>query len=123
MNFQRWNGKQLFIFAAFLWVVPQFVSELSSAHAREQCQASTGSIASMHGLASKGAGPFRLAEMIQTKDSVIYSTDPKNSEYERRLREEREKEKQSWDMLKNMIIDGRQPPRRFSDPRANDHPH
>jgi len=122
MNFQHWSGKQLFIIAVFLWVVPQFVGELSSAHAREQCQTSTGSIAAMQGLASKGAGPFRLAEMIQTKDSVIYSTDPKDSEYERRIQEEKEKEKQSWDMLKNMIIDGRQPGRRFSDPRANDHP-
>lgn len=57
-----------------------------------------------------------LAEMEERQDSVVYRTDNHNADYERRQWEEREKEKKSWDMLKNMIIDGRQPPRRFSEP-------
>ena len=121
INSLHWGGKQFFIIAVFLWVLPQFDREVSIFYALEQCQVNTGSIAAMQGLAVRRAGAFWLAEMIQTKDSVIYSTDPKDSEYERRIREEKEKEKESWDMLKNMIIDGRQGPRRFSDPRVNDH--
>jgi hypothetical protein len=65
---------------------------------------------------------MHLAEVVQKEDSVIFKTDSKDSEYQKRQREERDKEKKSWEMLNNVIIDGRQPPRRFSDPRANDYP-
>lgn len=71
-----------------------------------------------------GPGPevMRLAEMVQREDSVVYRTDSKDSTYQQRQRDEREKEKKSWNMLNNLVIDGRQPPRRFSDPRINDSP-
>ena len=69
-----------------------------------------------------GSEGIRVAEVVQREDSVIYRTDSKDWEYQKRQREERDKEKKSWEMLNNVIIDGRQPPRRFSDPRANDYP-
>jgi hypothetical protein len=69
-----------------------------------------------------GSEGIRLAEVVQREDSVIYRTDSKDWEYQKRQREERDKEKKSWEMLNNVIIDGRQPPRRFSDPRPNDYP-
>jgi hypothetical protein len=122
MHFRRRDGRWLFFVGVFGLVVFQFMSDLSRADAREQFQTSMGSIDMRQDEVSKWSATFRLAEMVQRQDSVILRTDPKDRNYEERQWEEREKEKQSWDMLKNMIIDGRQPPRRFSDPRANERP-
>jgi len=69
-----------------------------------------------------GPTSIRLAEMEQREDSVVYRTDGKDREYLQRQRDERDKEKKSWNMLNNVIIDGRQPPRRFSDPRVSNPP-
>lgn len=90
-------------------------------------------LAEGYGVMSEGrlafglAGPhgpttIRLAEMEQREDSVVYRTDGKDQEYLQRQRDERDKEKKSWNMLNNVIIDGRQPPRRFSDPRVSNPP-
>ena len=122
MPFRRWDGRWLFFVGVFGLVALQFMSGLSRADAREQSQTSKGLIDMRQDAASKRSGTFRLAEMVQRQDSVILRTDPKDRNYQERQWEEREKEKQSWDMLKNMIIDGRQPPRRFSDPRPNERP-
>jgi len=120
MQFRRWDRSWLFIVGLFGLVALQFMSGLSHADAQEQSETSMGSTDMRQDPASKWSGTFRLAEMVQRENSVILRTDPKDRNYEERQWEEREKEKQSWDMLKNMIIDGRQPPRRFSDPRANE---
>jgi len=69
-----------------------------------------------------GPTSIRLAEMEQREDSVVYRTDGKDREYLQRQRDERDKEKKPWNMLNNVIIDGRQPPRRFSDPRVSNPP-
>lgn len=71
---------------------------------------------------SQASARIHLAEMVQREDSVVYRTDGKDREVQQRQRDEREKEKKSWNMLNNVIIDGRQPPRRFSDPRVTDSP-
>jgi hypothetical protein len=122
MQVRRWDGKMLFVVGVFGLAVLLFMSCLSCGDARDQPQTSIGSIGEFQDTASRWSGTFRLTEMVQRQDSVIMRTDPKDRNYEERQWEEREKEKQSWDMLKNMIIDGRQPPRRFSDPRANERP-
>jgi hypothetical protein len=61
---------------------------------------------------------IQLVELVEKKDYVEYDAGPSQQEINRRKGEEQEKERQSWDMLKNMIIDGRRPPLRFSDPPA-----
>jgi hypothetical protein len=122
MRLRCWDWKWLFFVGVFGLVVLQFMSGISRADIREQAQASIGSINVRQDVASKWSGTFRLAELVERQDSVVMRTDPKDRNYEERQWEEREKERQSWDMLKNMIIDGRQPPRRFSDPRANERP-
>lgn len=71
----------------------------------------------------RGSANIYLAEKVERDDSVVYRTDGKDREVQQRQRDEREKEKKSWNMLNNVIIDGRQPPRRFSDPRGSDSPH
>ncbi len=66
---------------------------------------------------------IRLAEMEKREDSVVYRTEGKDREYLWRQRDERDSDKKkSWNMLNNVIIDGRQPPRRFSDPRVSNPP-
>jgi hypothetical protein len=122
IQLRRWDGRWLCFVGLLGLVALQFMSGLPRADAREQSQTSKGSIHMGQDAASKGSGAFRVAEMVQRQDSVILRTDPKDRNYQERQWEEREKEKQSWDMLKNMILDGRQPPRRFSDPRPNERP-
>jgi hypothetical protein len=122
MRFWGWDGKRLIVSGVLGFAVLQFMSCLCFADAGDLPQASIGSIGVLQDVVSEWSGAFRLAELVQRQDSVIMRTDPKDRNYEERQWEEREKEKQSWDMLKNMIIDGRQPPRRFSDPRANERP-
>ncbi len=72
--------------------------------------------------APQKAATIYLAEKEERDDSVVYRTDGKDREVLQRQREEREKEKKSWNMLNNVIIDDRQPRRRFSDPRGGDSP-
>jgi hypothetical protein len=122
MHFWSRDAKRLIMVGVFGLVALLFMGCLFLAQAREQPQTSIQSICELQSVSPKWSGTLRLAEMVQRQDSVIMRTDPKDKNYEERQWEEREKEKQSWDMLKNMIIDGRQPPRRFSDPRANERP-
>jgi hypothetical protein len=123
MRFRRWEGKMrmtMGLVGAALFLI---LSCLPCAYAHGQPQTSLEPSGVLRDTVSKLSGTFCLAEVVQSQDSVIMRTDPKDRNYEERQWEEREKERQSWDMLKNMIIDGRQPPRRFSDPRSNERPH
>lgn len=58
-----------------------------------------------------------LADRTETKDSIIYSTDPEMDRVmEERAREEKEKEAKAWQMLQNMNIYKdmqKRPPRRI----------
>jgi hypothetical protein len=117
-----WNGKSLITLGILGVTLVQFMICLSCAGAFEQPERSMRSTGGSRDLVTERFGPILLAELVQTQDSVIMRTDPKDRTYEERQWEEREKEQQSWDMLKNMIIDGRPLPRRFSDPRPNERP-
>lgn len=52
---------------------------------------------------------IRLVEMKQTEGSVQYRSSPPTGLQQQRYREEQDKIDRSWDMLRNMVIDGRNP--------------
>jgi len=118
MDLRAWGSKRLFMVMICLPPMFQIGGAEGGLHGHDQSLSWMGPVVAGTDRDSRRS-EFLLAEMKETKDSVIYSTDPKDGEYERRQWEEREKERKSWDMLKNMIIDGRQPPRRFSEPPRN----
>jgi hypothetical protein len=122
MVFNRRGGLRLFLVGGMLIVLSSLPGVWSVAFAQGQVVMPEGPCGMESDRLPQGAGSIQLAEMVQREDSVIYRTDSKDSEYQKRQREERDKEKKSWEMLNNVIIDGRQPPRRFSDPRGNDYP-
>lgn len=52
---------------------------------------------------SPKAGPALLADRMETRDSITYTTDPQMEREEKKEeREEKQKEKNSWKMLQNM---------------------
>ncbi len=124
MHWMRWVARGLSLVGTMGLLALQFAGGTSCCEAREPTLRSMGFVAGCPDAASERSGVFRLAEMVQREDSVILRSDPKDRNYQERQWEEREKEKRSWDMLRNMVIDGRQPPpRRFSDPAGNQRPH
>jgi hypothetical protein len=122
MDLRPWEGKRLLMLVICSLVMLQTVGEESGFRPHEESLAWMGTMGMGPGTGSERSEMLLLAEKEERQDSVVYRTDPKDGEYERRQWEEREKEKKSWDMLKNMIIDGRQPPRRFSEPPRNGYP-
>lgn len=116
MTLRPWESKRWLMALIFSLLMFQSVGEESGFPVPGQSMTWAGASVTGLEMGSKTSEILLLAEMKETKDSVVYRTDPKDGEYERRQWEEREKEKKSWDMLKNMVIDGRQPPRRFSEP-------
>jgi hypothetical protein len=58
-------------------------------------------------LDSGKAGRNLLADRIETRDSITYTTDPKMEQHRKKdEREEKEKENNSWKMLQNMYWTG-----------------
>jgi hypothetical protein len=124
MHLTGWDRRWLSLVGVLGLLALQLAGGISCSEAREPTLRSMGFVAGCPDAASERSGVFHLAEMVQREDSVILRSDPKDRNYQERQWEEREKEKRSWDMLRNMVIDGRQPPpRRFSDPAGNTRPH
>jgi hypothetical protein len=123
VKFRRLDGKRLFMFGAFWLIMFHLMIELPGAPALERSSTTSMRASDIwQNEASRWPRTYQLAEMVREQDCILYQTDSKDRQYERRQREEREKENKSWNMLQNLIIDGRKPPRRFSDPRTNNNP-
>jgi hypothetical protein len=118
----RWRlgQKLLFIAAAFWLTTLPAVSGKAWVHALEQWKEYAGLTGARQEMPASLSGAYRLAEMVDRKDSVVYRTDSNTQQYEQRQWEEQQKENKSWNMLNNLVIDGRQPPRRPPGPRPND---
>jgi hypothetical protein len=119
MDGERSDRKLMFIAVVFWLTGLLFTSDKAWAHAWEQGTANVGLIASGREVPANASGIYKLAGMVEGKDSVVYGTDSNNQQYEQRQWEEQQKENKSWNMLNNLVIDGRQPPRHPPGPRPN----
>lgn len=115
------SDRKLMLVAVALWLTGLlFMSSNVWAHAREEGPAHTGLSATERQGSANTAEIYQLAEMVERNDSVVYRTDSNNQQYEQRQWEEQQKQNKSWNMLNNLIIDGRQPSHRPPGPRPND---
>lgn len=117
MECRRLNLKLVLMAAALLLAGHLSMSGKVWAHFQDQGPAHRGPSSNQ---STNTTEIYRLAEMVEREDSVIYRTDSNSQQYEQRQWEERQKENKSWNMLNNLIIDGRQPPHRPPGPRPGD---